>query len=145
MERRRRLKLRAEWVMHNKCIHMNLFHRGASRAPITSQSLMHLLCWKEGSAAISVFCLGNGNTGRLSIFLKVTQNTCSRTGEFQVSARSSLPPTCEQQVHLGQTFAPQVFPPACNFGLQIPGLGHTTGQPIASTTDFPGLLFSAYP
>lgn len=72
--------------MPNKCIQMNLFHRGTSRAPITSQSLMHLLCWKEGSAAISVFRLGNGNAGRLSVFLKVTQNICSRTGEFQVSA-----------------------------------------------------------
>lgn len=72
--------------MHNEYIQMNLFHPGPSKTPITSESLMHLLCWKEGSAAISVFHLGNGNTGRLNTFLKVTQNICSRRVEFQVSA-----------------------------------------------------------
>lgn len=54
---------------------MNLFHRGTARAPITLQSLMHLLHWKEVSAAISISCLGNGNTARLSNLLKVTQKS----------------------------------------------------------------------
>lgn len=45
-----------------------------------------LTAGREGIAAISVFHLGNGDTGRLNTFLKVTQNICSRTGEFQVSA-----------------------------------------------------------
>lgn len=101
--------------MPNKCIQMNLLHRGTSRAPITLQSLMHLLCWKEGSAAISISRLGNGNTGRLSILLKVTQKVCSRAEECsqncQVSAqRGDHNSTCEQRVTLGEAFTPWACP-----------------------------------
>lgn len=135
--------------MPNKCIQMNLLHRGTSRAPITLQSLMHLLCWKEGSAAISISRLGNGNTGRLSILLKVTQKVCSRAEECsqncQVSAqRGDHNSTCEQRVTLGEAFTPWACPLSCSRGLQIPGLGHTAKNPTASASTFPK-LFSAQP
>lgn len=68
-----------------------------------------------------------------------------RISRLGIARGPSFPPACEQQVHLGEKFAPQVFPPACNCGLQIPGLGHTTKQPVASTSIFPRLLFSAHP
>lgn len=135
--------------MHNKCIQMNLLHRRTSRAPITLQSLMHLLCWKEGSAAISISRLGNGNTGRLSILLKVTQKVCSRTEECsqncQVSAqRGDHNSSCEQRVTLGEAFTPWACPLSCSRGLQILGLGHTAKNPTASASTFPK-LFSAQP
>lgn len=68
-----------------------------------------------------------------------------RISGLGIARGQSLPPTCEQWVHLGEAFAPQVFPAACNFRLQIPGLGHHTKQPVASASNFPRLLFSAHP
>lgn len=103
--------------MPNKCIQMNLF-QGTARAPITLQSLMHLLRWKKGSVAISISCLGKGNTARLSNLLKVTQKVCSRTEEWsqkcQVSAQpGDHHPTYDQCVALGEALAPHT----CYHGL----------------------------
>lgn len=81
-----------------------------ARAPITLQSLMHLLHWKEGSVAISISCLGKGNTARLSNLLKVTQKFCSRTEEWSQKRQVSVQPgdhhpTYEQCVALGEALA----------------------------------------
>jgi len=46
----------------------------------------------------------------------------SRISGLGIARGPSLPPACEQRVHLGAALAPYVFPPACNCGLQIPGL-----------------------
>ena len=67
-----------------------------------------------------------------------------RISGLGVARGPSLPPTCEQWVHLEEAFAPRVFLPACNCGLQIPGLGHNTKQPVASASIFPRLLSSAH-